>query len=431
MIISSGINDYVFEAGRAEYPDLWTSARGLYPFILFPDTGRLFNPVGGDSTKKNAGHLDLTHANLSWKMRDFGRGLYFDNTENITSEVGISSPDPGFWHDSKDNFCAFILFTLELDDGGPTMLLDIGGVNNGIAFGYRTGPNTLNFLVAQNGTKVELSSSTTFTPARDTITMGGLYQAGSMELFINGRSEATGSNGTSVPAHADGPGIGAKTEATTYNTGGEDEWGGVMGALYLWDGLHRDYIPLLHDDPLAPFRPRRLIINVPSGVSTISPTGIATATEFGTHRLDTNISPLALALDTSIGLAVISEGQQILPTGLATPTTIENTNRLDVAINAIGIPTASDIGNSRIDLSLAISGLALSTNIGSEASLDNTIGPTGLALASEIGNHEAIANGLIEPASCIVGTRFGNHFVGEGEPPVGGSTLLYERRRKK
>jgi len=51
-----------------------------------------------------------------------------------------------------------------------------------------------------------------------------------MSLFVNGVKEATGSNGTSIPAHADAPGIGAEASQTVFGPQ-ENEWGGKIQFL--------------------------------------------------------------------------------------------------------------------------------------------------------------------------------------------------------
>jgi len=216
----------------------WSSplARGLVANWLFNDRSNIVR----DLANGPAGNLDVT--GLEWKPN----GLFFDNTNNASGVVGIDSPDPGFWHDAVSEIAVHAIFTLELDANGPAILFDFGGASNGFTIAYRTSPNQMCFAVASSGT-TEIRSTTTFTPYSK-IDLWAIYKNGSMELWINGVLEATGTRNVFIGANSDDPGIGSVGGEAVI---GGDEWGGDIELLQIYGSVSTSVIIELYKNPYA------------------------------------------------------------------------------------------------------------------------------------------------------------------------------------
>jgi len=214
---------------------------------------------GGNGGGNTGGALTFDSAELAWVSRGNEMGLFFDNTQAPSgSPLVITSPDPGYWHDEKFSFTCVVRVTLELDAGGPLIILDIGGTTNGIALGYRSGPDTINFVVATSAGRVEIVSTTTFPINQNVkIDITCTYERGAMTLYINGENEATGSRDSSVPAHGDDPAIGSQDSDTAYDLPTfVDEWGGVIFFVYLYDwAFNPEQVRQITQNPYQIYQP--------------------------------------------------------------------------------------------------------------------------------------------------------------------------------
>lgn len=134
------------------------------------------------------------------------------------------SPDPGYWHDAFTESTLSAWVEVGEEFGGPNIIVEQGGSTVGQALCYRSTPDTLHFTTMQSGNNVEIDSTSTLAPASGFAYIVGTYNAGAMELYFNGVSEDTGTNGTSIPAHTNQPGIADVNSASVVTS--PDPWNG-------------------------------------------------------------------------------------------------------------------------------------------------------------------------------------------------------------
>lgn len=149
-----------------------------------------------------------------------------DGTQN---PIVPGSPDPGYWHDSFTTATISAWATIGAGVGGPNIIIDQGGSLAGQALYYKTSPDTLHFATLQSASNVELDSTTIVAPLSPFFYIVGTYNVGAMALYIDGASEATGTNGTSIPPHANEPGIGDRNGDSII--AGANPWSGKLAEI--------------------------------------------------------------------------------------------------------------------------------------------------------------------------------------------------------
>lgn len=200
--------------GRARLAPNVQPARGstvvASNYFSNPATAGIWNFAEGGKQLLDGGpgdwELPASPTTLSYTGGSAGRVISQSGTGGSGDSMLVSNtPDPGFWHDATSNWLAVLRVKLTGDSTGPQCILSVGGSTRGFEVGYRNGPNTFFFNVADESVDVEIASSAITPPALVNIVAS--YQNGAMKLYIDGKLENTGSNGTSIAAYSDEPGL--------------------------------------------------------------------------------------------------------------------------------------------------------------------------------------------------------------------------------
>lgn len=155
------------------------------------------------------------------------------------STTNVIAPEGDVFTDAFTTMTTMIKFAIIDGTAGPGALYTEGGATNGFAIAYRNTPDQIHFATVIASTIVEIINTSDTYPSNENIwrTAVATYNAGAMELFIDGVSKVTGSNSTSIPAHANPAGIG-NFVSVTFNS--YKAFGGKLAEFARWDVVLND-----------------------------------------------------------------------------------------------------------------------------------------------------------------------------------------------
>lgn len=158
---------------------------------------------------------DLTNGLI---VDSIGRGMRVDSAND--AYVPVNAVGSGtYWHAATTSVVYVIDHIVNRSDGSNGTLMDEGGSANGMHI-YRNGNTNkqIVFSTAQSSTRVSITSTSTY-DVGDKCCIVAKYDAGAMSLWINGKSEGTASNGSSIPAHGNVMCIGCTADNSGTNAG--------------------------------------------------------------------------------------------------------------------------------------------------------------------------------------------------------------------
>ena len=140
-----------------------------------------------------------------WVAGKFGSAANYSASDDLITPL---DPNPGNLANAFTQRTISAWVTNNNSISGAHIIWEEGGSTNGLALGYRPATSKYVFATSQNGTNVEITSNDTFAINLNWTHVEAVYNAGVMALYVNGILEASGSNGTSIPAHVNAAGIG-------------------------------------------------------------------------------------------------------------------------------------------------------------------------------------------------------------------------------
>ena len=149
----------------------------------------------------------------------------------------------------------------------------------------------------------------------------------------------------------------------------------------------------------------------------VSPTGIASASAFGTPKVSMQVRPTGLASASAFGTPKIS--MQVRPTGLASASAF-GTARVSMQVRPVGLASASAFGSPTVTsrATVAPTGIASTSAFGTPR-IAVHLHPTGIASASAFGLPTVMSLATIAPTGLASASAFGTARVSMQVRPTG------------
>lgn len=162
-------------------------------------------------------------------------------------------------------------------------------------------------------------------------------------------------------------------------------------------------------DTTAAARPTAVMV-VQAAPQDVAPTGIASASAFGTAKVSMQVRPTGIASTSSFGTPKLN--MQVRPSGVASASAFGSATVLRGAVTVFptGIASASAFGTAALSLHVLPSGLASASAFGAPR-VGLQVRPTGLASASTFGTASVTARATIAPAGIASAGAFGTATV--------------------
>ena len=167
---------------------------------------------------------------VTWRSGLGRRHWVFDVDNNASIDV------PGVFAPPTSNGGYFTMHCWArrgvVDEGGPNVLITMGGKSNGAALYYRSTPDTVHFDVSKSVD--ELDSTSTFAEGSEWFAITGVCDDTAMRLYVDGVLEASGTRTTGWNKPTVGTGIGNDDNVSGEPFFSGTPWEGDIADVGIW-----------------------------------------------------------------------------------------------------------------------------------------------------------------------------------------------------